>query len=141
MQESNERTETTKNPETISLINREFSPRILSPTLPPSLHLPSPSTYPPTNDQRKQPGVRAAVSGEVRDGRGYEPTSAGGICEGAGKEHPDTLTSVYYLAFILHQQQPYEAASALHKGQAADANVYSVQGVLLQLHVQTTVCL
>ncbi|OCK88016.1 uncharacterized protein K441DRAFT_591444, partial [Cenococcum geophilum 1.58] len=32
-----------------------------------------------------------------------------------GKEHPDTLASVYFLAFLLHQQQQYEAASVLYQ--------------------------
>ena len=32
-----------------------------------------------------------------------------------GKEYPDTLTSVYRLAFLFHQQQQYEAASVLYQ--------------------------
>ncbi|OCK93228.1 uncharacterized protein K441DRAFT_662008 [Cenococcum geophilum 1.58] len=32
-----------------------------------------------------------------------------------GKEHPDTLTSVYCLAYLLHQRQQYKDASPLYQ--------------------------
>jgi hypothetical protein len=32
-----------------------------------------------------------------------------------GKDHPDTLTSVYCLAFLFHQQHQHEAASTLYE--------------------------
>ncbi|KAF2174720.1 hypothetical protein K469DRAFT_519637, partial [Zopfia rhizophila CBS 207.26] len=32
-----------------------------------------------------------------------------------GKDHPDTLTSVYCLAYLLHQQKPYKEASGLYQ--------------------------
>src|SRR5438046_3001318 len=32
-----------------------------------------------------------------------------------GKEHPDTLTSVYCFAYLLHQRQQYEDASPLYQ--------------------------
>ena len=32
-----------------------------------------------------------------------------------GKKHPDTLASVYCLAYVLHSQQRYDSAEALYK--------------------------
>jgi len=32
-----------------------------------------------------------------------------------GLEHPDTLTSVYHLAFLFHQKQHYSAAVELYQ--------------------------
>ncbi|KAH7074947.1 hypothetical protein BKA63DRAFT_369101, partial [Paraphoma chrysanthemicola] len=32
-----------------------------------------------------------------------------------GPEHPDTLTSVYHLAFLFHRQQHYPAAVGLYQ--------------------------
>jgi hypothetical protein len=60
-------------------------------------------------------GYSAAVPGQVRGGRGDEPTSAGREEEGAGKDHPDMLTSIYCLAFLLHSQKQYNDASILYQ--------------------------
>ncbi|KAF2463882.1 uncharacterized protein BDR25DRAFT_329448 [Lindgomyces ingoldianus] len=52
-----------------------------------------------------------------------------------GKEHPDTLTSVYCLAFLFHQQQQHEAALALY--QRASSGYQRVLGVE---HLTTKAC-
>jgi tetratricopeptide (TPR) repeat protein len=52
-----------------------------------------------------------------------------------GKEHPDTLTSVYCLAFLLHQRQQYEAASALYQRASS-----GYQYVLGPEHPTTVAC-
>ncbi|KAF2177147.1 hypothetical protein K469DRAFT_604379, partial [Zopfia rhizophila CBS 207.26] len=38
-----------------------------------------------------------------------------GYVNALGKEQPYMLTSVYKLAFLFHQQEQFEAASALHE--------------------------
>lgn len=37
-----------------------------------------------------------------------------------GKEHPETLTSVYCLAYLLHKQQNYEMARPLYQRALVD---------------------
>lgn len=41
-----------------------------------------------------------------------------------GKEHSSTLTSVYCLVFLLHQQQQYGTLRYYIKGYAADMNLH-----------------
>jgi hypothetical protein len=58
-----------------------------------------------------------------------------------GKEHPDTLMSIYCLVSYFINSNGTKPLRRSMKGQAADTNVYSVQGIPLQLHVQSLVCL
>ncbi len=58
---------------------------------------------------------------------GYEKT--------LGEEHPNTLTSVYCLAFPLHRQHSYEVASVLYKRVSR-----GYQHVLSSSHPTTVAC-
>ncbi|PVH90978.1 TPR repeat-containing protein, partial [Periconia macrospinosa] len=53
-----------------------------------------------------------------------------------GNEHPDTLTSIYCLAFLFHQQHRYEAASELYERASS-----GYQQVLGPEHPTTVACL
>jgi tetratricopeptide (TPR) repeat protein len=53
-----------------------------------------------------------------------------------GRGHPDTLTSVYHLAFLFHRQQQYSAAVELYE-RAHDGRVK----VLGAQHPGTAACL
>ena len=53
-----------------------------------------------------------------------------------GKEHPDTLTSVYCLAYLLHQKQQYKDAEMFYY------RVYArYRKTLGEKHPTTAVCL
>ncbi|KAH0555788.1 hypothetical protein GP486_006269, partial [Trichoglossum hirsutum] len=52
-----------------------------------------------------------------------------------GKEHPSTLTSVYSLANLLHEQKRYEAASELYQRASSGYRV-----ILGQSHPTTIAC-
>ena len=55
----------------------------------------------------EQKKYKAAEEMSQRALEGYE--------RALGREHPDTLTSVYCLALLFHQQQQFEAASVLYR--------------------------
>ena len=57
----------------------------------------------------------AAIPGEVREGGEDEPARKEGTEKVLEKEHPDTLTSVYWLAYLLHKQKQYDGAAELHQ--------------------------
>jgi tetratricopeptide (TPR) repeat protein len=52
-----------------------------------------------------------------------------------GKEYPDTLTSVYYLAYLYHQQKRYDVASEFYR-RACDGR----KRILGPEHPRTIVC-
>jgi hypothetical protein len=54
--------------------------------------------------------------------------------EKLGKDHLDTLTSVYRLAFLLHQQQDTKLLRHSMKGQPADMHMCLVPSILLLWH-------
>ncbi|OCK97425.1 tetratricopeptide repeat domain protein, partial [Cenococcum geophilum 1.58] len=52
-----------------------------------------------------------------------------------GKEHPDTLTSVYCLAYLYHQRKQYDTASELYQ---RACNAY--KRILSPKHPTAVVC-
>ncbi|KAF2676940.1 hypothetical protein K458DRAFT_320815, partial [Lentithecium fluviatile CBS 122367] len=76
------------------------------------------------------------LRGEYRAAEGFFRMSTDTREKMLGREHPDTLTSVYHLAFLFHQQQHYPAACALYQ-RACDGCVK----VLGTQHPITLACL